>query len=31
MNETEQTTLNLILSAAMQEFLEKGFKSRFFA
>ena len=27
MNETEQTTLNLILSAAMQEFLEKGFKS----
>lgn len=27
MNETEQTTLNLILSAAMHEFLEKGFKS----
>ena len=27
MNETEQTTLNLILSAAMQEFLEKGFQS----
>ena len=27
MGETEQTTLNLILSAAMQEFLEKGFKS----
>ena len=27
MNEVEQTTLNLILSAAMQEFLEKGFKS----
>ncbi len=27
MSETEQTTLNLILSAAMQEFLEKGFKS----
>ena len=28
MNEVEQTTLHLILSAAMQEFLEKGFKSR---
>ena len=27
MNEVEQSTLNLILSAAMQEFLEKGFKS----
>ena len=27
MNEAEQTTLNLILSAAMREFLEKGFKS----
>ena len=27
MGETEQTTLNLILSAAMQEFLKKGFKS----
>lgn len=27
MNENEKTTLNLILSAAMQEFLEKGFKS----
>lgn len=27
MSETEQTTLNLILSAAMEEFLEKGFKS----
>ena len=27
MSEVEQTTLNLILSAAMQEFLEKGFKS----
>lgn len=27
MNENEQTTLDLILSAAMQEFLEKGFKS----
>ena len=27
MSETEQTTLSLILSAAMQEFLEKGFKS----
>lgn len=27
MNETGQTTLNLIHSAAMQEFLEKGFKS----
>lgn len=27
MSENEQTTLNLILSAAMQEFLEKGFKS----
>ena len=27
MGETEQTTLNLILSAAMEEFLEKGFKS----
>lgn len=27
MNEVEQTTLHLILSAAMQEFLEKGFKS----
>lgn len=27
MREAEQTTLNLILSAAMQEFLEKGFKS----
>ncbi len=27
MSEAEQTTLNLILSAAMQEFLEKGFKS----
>ncbi len=27
MNETETTTLDLILSAAMQEFLEKGFKS----
>ena len=27
MNEAEQTTLHLILSAAMQEFLEKGFKS----
>ena len=25
MNEVEQTTLHLILSAAMQEFLEKGF------
>ena len=27
MGETEQRTLNLILSAAMEEFLEKGFKS----
>ena len=27
MGEIEQTTLNLILSAAMLEFLEKGFKS----
>ena len=27
MNEAEQTTLHLILSAAMREFLEKGFKS----
>lgn len=27
MSETQQTTLNLILKAAMQEFLEKGFKS----
>ncbi|MDD3219390.1 MAG: TetR/AcrR family transcriptional regulator [Lachnospiraceae bacterium] len=27
MNEVEQSTLNLILSAAMQEFLEKGFQS----
>ena len=27
MNEVEQTTLHLILSAAMQEFLEKGFTS----
>ncbi|MDE6760490.1 MAG: TetR/AcrR family transcriptional regulator; helix-turn-helix transcriptional regulator [Lachnospiraceae bacterium] len=27
MSEAEQTTLNLILSAAMQEFLDKGFKS----
>ena len=27
MNEVEQTTLHLILSAAMREFLEKGFKS----
>ncbi len=27
MSETEQTTLNLIHAAAMQEFLEKGFKS----
>ena len=27
MNEKEQSTLNMILSAAMQEFLEKGFKS----
>lgn len=27
MNETEQTTLNLILAAAKQEFLKKGFKS----
>lgn len=27
MSEVEQTTLNLILSAAMQEFLEKGFQS----
>lgn len=27
MSETKRTTLNLILSAAMQEFLEKGFKS----
>lgn len=27
MSETEQTTVNLIFSAAMQEFLEKGFKS----
>ena len=27
MSEAEQTTLNLLLSAAMQEFLEKGFKS----
>lgn len=27
MVETEQTTLDLIHSAAMQEFLEKGFKS----
>lgn len=27
MSEEEQTTLNLILSAAMKEFLEKGFKS----
>lgn len=27
MNENEQSTLNLIFSAAMQEFLEKGFKS----
>ncbi|NCB92523.1 MAG: TetR/AcrR family transcriptional regulator [Clostridia bacterium] len=27
MYEEEQSTLNLILSAAMQEFLEKGFKS----
>lgn len=27
MSETEQTTLNLILTAAMQEFLERGFKS----
>ena len=27
MSEIEQTTLNLIHSAAMQEFLEKGFKS----
>ena len=27
MSEAEETTLNLILSAAMQEFLEKGYKS----
>lgn len=27
MNENDESTLNLILSAAMQEFLEKGFKS----
>ena len=27
MSEAEQTTLHLILSAAMQEFLEKGYKS----
>ena len=27
MSEEEQTTLHLILSAAMQEFLEKGYKS----
>ena len=27
MSEKEQTTLQLILSAAMKEFLEKGFKS----
>lgn len=27
MSEAEQTTLNLIFSAAMQEFLEKGFNS----
>lgn len=27
MSVTEQTTLDLIRSAAMQEFLEKGFKS----
>lgn len=27
MSEAEQTTLNLILSSAMQEFLEKGYKS----
>lgn len=27
MSEPEQTTLNLILTAAMEEFLEKGFKS----
>ena len=27
MSEAEQTTLHLILSAAMQEFLKKGFKS----
>ena len=27
MSETEQTTLNLILSAAMKEFLEKGFRA----
>lgn len=27
MSESEQTTLNLILSAAMQEFLDKGYKS----
>ncbi|MDE6896767.1 MAG: TetR/AcrR family transcriptional regulator, partial [Lachnospiraceae bacterium] len=27
MSEAEQTTLHFILSAAMQEFLEKGYKS----
>lgn len=27
MSKNEQSTLNLIFSAAMQEFLEKGFKS----
>ena len=27
MSEIEQSTLDLILSAAMEEFLEKGFKS----
>lgn len=27
MNEVEQTTLHQIFSVAMQEFLEKGFKS----
>ena len=27
MSEAEQTTLHLILLAAMQEFLEKGYKS----
>lgn len=29
MCETQQTTLKLILKAAMQEFLEKGFKSAY--
>ncbi|WP_288177489.1 TetR family transcriptional regulator, partial [Blautia hydrogenotrophica] len=27
MSEAERTTLDLILSAAMQEFLDKGYKS----